>query len=131
MTMVAARNLLSYRSSQSVWDRRGWHGATIEERLRPWVVSISGVGLVAFGASRPSRLRPFYLGAGAALLACAVAGRRIRTMHGELRRRLRLVADSDQVTIETMDSFPASDAPSSNATTVAGGRSEAEGLRCR
>ena len=34
-----ARNLACHRAAQSVWDKRGWSGVTIEERLGPWLAS--------------------------------------------------------------------------------------------
>jgi hypothetical protein len=43
-----------------------------------------------------------------------------------LRQQFRRAPEKDRVTIEAMDSFPASDAPSSNATT---GEEIMDGLR--
>ena len=41
-------NLFSHRAPQSVWDRRGWHGVTLEERVGPWLVSMAGAGLLVY-----------------------------------------------------------------------------------
>ena len=52
MDNVNARNLVCHRSTQSVWDKRGWSGVTIEERVGPWVVSVAGTALLIAGARR-------------------------------------------------------------------------------
>jgi hypothetical protein len=49
-----ALNLISHRSPESIWDQRGWQGATIEERLGPWLISVAGTGILAYGATRRS-----------------------------------------------------------------------------
>ncbi len=61
-------NLTMHRRPQSVWDKRGWQGPTIEEQLAPWLVSLGGAGLFAFGASRRSWGGAPYMAAGAALI---------------------------------------------------------------
>ena len=46
MDIESARNLTCRRAARSVWDKRGWRGVTIEERVSPWLVSIAGAGLL-------------------------------------------------------------------------------------
>jgi len=120
MPVEASRNVLSHRAATSVWDKWGWRGPTVEQRLALWLVSLGGAGLFAFGASRRWRGAP-YMAAGAALIGYVVG----RMWHpGEVRFRLGWTSratEPDAVTIEALDSFPASDAPSSNAT-IAGSR---------
>jgi hypothetical protein len=48
-----SRNLECHRAARSVWDKRGWRGVVIEERLGPWIVSLTGAGLLMAGARRP------------------------------------------------------------------------------
>jgi hypothetical protein len=122
MTTMDQSNLMTHRAPQSVWDKRGWRGTTIEERLAPWLVSLGGAGLFAFSASRRSRLGMAGMAAGFTLVALATAGicspSRVATRWRQIVRRRD---EPDQVTTESMDSFPASDAPSSNATTIGSG----------
>ena len=119
--MAEASNLTSHRAPRSVWEKRGWQGPTIEERLSPWLVSIGGAGLFVFGASRRSWRGAPYMAVGAALIGSVAAGFcNPREVGLRIQHRLRRRPEMDQVAIEAMDSFPASDAPSSNATTAAG-----------
>jgi len=111
-----ASNLLSHRSQQSVWDKRGWQGATIEELLTPWFVSAAGVGLLAYSATRRSRGRLAYAFCGTGLLACAAAGIFEPRLAAARLKHLSKDHSLDPVSIESMDSFPASDPPSSTAT---------------
>ena len=121
MTPIESSNLTPHRAPQSVWDKRGWRGPEIEERLAPWLISLGGAGLFAFGASRRSWRGMAFMAAGLSLVAFATAG---MCSPGRLATQWRRMAgqrdEADQVTTESMDSFPASDAPSSNAS-VAGG----------
>src|SRR5258708_7759578 len=113
-----ARNLVCHRAARSVWDRRGWRGVTIEERVGPWLVSLAGTSLILYGASRRSwRGLQLMLG-GAGLVTCAAAGL-CNPRHASMRWRELSRPAADRITIESMDSFPASDAPSSNAVVVA------------
>ena len=121
MTSMEHSNLVPHRAPQSVWDKRGWRGPAIEERLAPWLISLGGAGLFAFGASRRSWRGTALMTAGLSFIAFATAG---MCSPGRVAARWRQMAGrrdvADSVTMESMDSFPASDAPSSNAT-VAGG----------
>jgi hypothetical protein len=114
MNTTHAGNLACHRSAQSVWDKRGWSGVTIEERVGPWVVSLAGLGLLIGGSRRRSwRGAPMML-MGASLISCAAAGL-CNPRHAAVQWR-RLTRDrSDRVTDALMDSFPASDPASSHA----------------
>jgi hypothetical protein len=109
-----AGNLACHRSARSVWDKRGWSGVTIEERVGPWVVSLAGLGLLIGGSRRRSwRGAPMML-MGASLVGCAAAGL-CNPRHAAVQWR-RLTRDrADRVTDALMDSFPASDPASSHA----------------
>jgi hypothetical protein len=108
-----AGNLACHRSAQSVWSKRGWNGVTLEERVGPWLASLAGVSLLVAGSRRRSwRWAPMMLG-GAALLGGAAAGL-CNPRHASVRWRELTRRDSDRVTDALMDSFPASDPPSSH-----------------
>jgi hypothetical protein len=114
MESKRALNLISHRSPQSIWDKRGWQGETIEERLGPWLASVAGASLLAYGATRRSWRGVGLMMGGVALMGCAAAGLcNPRYAAGRLRHLRQ--APMDRVTMESMHSFPASDAPSSNA----------------
>ena len=90
-------------------------------RMALWLTSMAGVSLLAYGtrvAARQSRSSRWSIASGATLLGYAVASlskrawRRPAHSGGE-------ASTADVVGLESMDSFPASDAPSSNASTAA------------
>jgi hypothetical protein len=110
-----ARNLACHRSARSVWDKRGWSGVTIEERVGPWLASLAGASLLIAGAKQRSYGGVQVMLGGAALLGCAAAGL-CNPRHATVRWRHLTRPSSDHITTELMDSFPASDAPSSNTT---------------
>jgi hypothetical protein len=113
-----ATNLLSHRGPRSIWDRRGWRGVTVEERLGPSFVSLAGAGMLVYGATRRSWRGVLYMMSGVSLIGCAAAGLCSPREAPVRWRHLRGFA-ADPVTVESMDSFPASDAPSSNTTAAA------------
>ena len=113
MDINNARNLACHRAAQSVWDKRGWRGVTIEERVGPWLVSLAGASLLAAGARRRSLGGLQLMLVGAGLLGCAAAGL-CNPRHATVRWRHLTRPSADPVTTELMDSFPASDSPSSN-----------------
>jgi hypothetical protein len=116
MTLSIAANLVSYRAPASVWDKRGWRGVTIEERVMPTIVSAVGVLLVRHGIRRRSWRGLGPAVAGATLMGCAAAGlcdprhARVRWKHLFRQRSV------DRLTRELHDSFPASDPPSLTAS---------------
>jgi hypothetical protein len=101
MDSESARNLTCRRAARSVWDKRGWRGVTIEERVSPWLVSRSWRGAR-------------WMVGGAALVGCAAAGL-CNPRDAAVRWRRVMLPVFDRVSTELMDSFPASDAPSSSA----------------
>ena len=112
-----ARTLTCHRAAQSVWDKRGWHGVTIEERVGPWVVALAGASLLIVGARRRSWRGGRLMLAGAGLLGCAATGL-CNPRHASVRWRHLIRPSSDHLMTESMDSFPASDAPSSSEMLV-------------
>jgi hypothetical protein len=122
MTTNETPNLVSHRASTSVWDKRGWHGPTIEEQIGPWVLSLAGAALVVYGVGRRSWRGAWWIASGIGLITGAAAG--LATPHrARMLLRHHLQRDSaDPTTTESMDSFPASDAPSSNMTVAAGAK---------
>ena len=46
METDTARNMACHRAAQSVWEKRGWSGVTIEERVGPWMVSLVGAAMM-------------------------------------------------------------------------------------
>jgi uncharacterized membrane protein len=116
MTTNDASTLISHRAPTSVWDKRGWNGPTIEDRVGPWLVSLAGAALVVYGARRRSWRGIWSMASGISLIAGAVAGLS-NPQQARMSLRHHFPRDaSDRITIESMDSFPASDAPSSNNT---------------
>jgi hypothetical protein len=113
-------NLMTHRSDVNVWERSRRPSWTIEDRFGSWVVPMAGAGLLAYGTYCATR-RPgrglWWVATGASLLVCAAAG---LGSPQALRARWAGAFEQapDAVTQESLDSFPASDAPSSNATTT-------------
>lgn len=112
MDADCARNLACHRAARSVWDNRGWRGVTIEERLSPWIISLAGVGMLIGGVRQRSWGGVRWMLGGATLVGCAAAGL-CNPRDASVRWRRVTWAALDRVTTELMDSFPASDAPSS------------------
>ena len=119
MTSEQFTNLKVQRSDANAWDRRGWRNRNLDD-TGPWLVSIAGAGLLlfaAYSARRRAASGVWWGATGASLLSCAAA--RFRTGHWpKIGRRDSDPFGADVVTVESVDSFPASDAPSSNATTA-------------
>jgi hypothetical protein len=114
--MTIAANLVSYRAPASVWNRRGWQGITIEERVVPTIVSVVGALLVRHGVRRKSWRGLAPAMAGGALLGCAIAGL-CDPRHAPVRwKHLFRQRSVDRLTSELLDSFPASDPPSVTAS---------------
>jgi len=109
MTGSVSANLVSYRAPASVWNKRGWRGTTIEERVVPTIVSAVGALLLRHGVRRGSWRGLGPAVAGATLMGCVAAGlcdprhARVRWKHLFRQRSV------DRLTTELLDSFPASD----------------------
>ena len=109
MTGSVSANLVSYRAPASVWNKRGWRGTTIEERVVPTIVSAVGALLLRHGVKRGSWQGLGPAVAGATLMGCVAAGlcdprhARVRWKHLFRQRSV------DRLTTELLDSFPASD----------------------
>jgi hypothetical protein len=114
MDTESVRNLTCHRSTRSVWDKRGWSGVAIEERLGPWLVSLAGAGLLIAGARRRSLSGARLMLTGAGLIGCAAAGF-CNPRHAGVQWRHLTRPRTEGVVIDLMDSFPASDAPPSSA----------------
>jgi hypothetical protein len=113
----SAGNLACHRAARSVWDKRGWSGVTIEERVGPWAVSITGAALIVAGVRRRSWNGAHLVIGGAMLIAGAAAGF-CNPRHAAMRWRSLTACPPDALTGDLMDSFPASDPSSLTATAV-------------
>jgi len=124
--MIVSTNLVSHRAPVSVWDKRGWRGVTVEERVAPALASSAGALLLAYGLSRRSLRGLGSALCGTALVGCAVAGlcnpRHAKVRWKHLFRRDR---SADRLTSELLDTFPASDPLS---VTASGSKRTAVGL---
>ena len=110
-------NLVSYRSDVDAWSRRS---RMMEERVGQWLVSMAGSALLVYGtywATRRSWRGAWWIASGVGLIGYAAA-EFMKADNGRGWRRDSENAPADLVTQESLDSFPASDAPSSNATTT-------------
>jgi hypothetical protein len=105
-------NLMYRRASGSVWDKRGWHGPTLEERLLPWVVGAAGAAVVTYGARRRSWGGVACIVGGLTMWTCATTGLCNPRNAGARLDYLLKPRRKDRVTKESMHSFPASDPPS-------------------
>jgi hypothetical protein len=112
MSVERSTNLVYRRASGSVWEKRGWSGVTIEERLLPWVIGAAGAAVMTYGASRRSWKGFACAVGGLTMWTCATSGLcnpRYASARLEYLFRPR---GRDGVTSQSMQSFPASDPPS-------------------
>ena len=113
-------NLKVHRSDANAWDRAGSRNGLLDDKAGPWLVSIAGASLLlyaAYSARRRAASGLWWGATGAGLLSCAAA--RLRRGHWPtIGRPHPDPFGADVVQVESVDSFPASDAPSSNATTA-------------
>ena len=112
-------NLKVHRSDADGWQRGSWWDHSLDDRLGV-SLAFAGASLLFFGAfsatHRPRSSRWLRV-TGASLLSCAATRLASRQWPRTVRSRHDSAA-TDVVTLESVDSFPASDAPSSNATTT-------------
>jgi hypothetical protein len=114
-----AGNLACHRATRSVWQKRGWSGVAIEERVAPWLVSLAGAGMLIAGARQGSWRGLRVMLGGAGLIGCAASGL-CNPRHATVRWRHFTRTRHDRVTSALMDSFPASDPLPSSAMAVSG-----------
>jgi hypothetical protein len=114
------RNLKVHRSDASVWERRPWRDNYFDDKLGI-SLALAGACLLLYGAfptTRRTKASLWWGVSGAGLISCAAARLRGRPSATSGRSSHYRASAPDVVTVESEDSFPASDAPSSNATTV-------------
>ena len=110
-------NLEQHRSDVDAWKPRGWWSRFADDRTALSLTATAGVALMLYGVTRRRSDPGMWLLVSGAMLGCAAAS--LGT--GQWLRDIRFGSDpspADVVTQESVDSFPASDAPSSNATTA-------------
>jgi hypothetical protein len=110
-------NLRQHRSEVDGWKPRSQWNRLAEDPLALSVASIAGAAMVFYGATRRRSAPSMWWLVSGAVVGCAAAS--LGT--GQWLRNARFGAEPsspDLVTQESVDSFPASDAPSSNATTA-------------
>ena len=121
-------NLGTYRSSDSVWDRRGWNGSNKQPPLTRLLVGVGGGALAIQGWRLGTWKGRALAGLGGSLAWWAVTG------EGDLsdaRRWFNEVLErtpwhrADRVMDESAASFPASDSPSWTPTVGTGLRRKA------
>lgn len=116
-------NITAHRAATSVWNRRGWDGTREPLALSRWLVAFGGGALALQGLRQRSARGIALAGLGGSLAWWALSG------EGDLsdaeRWLVRLIdlmpwRRSDRIHDESLESFPASDAPSWTPTTGAG-----------
>jgi hypothetical protein len=110
-------NLRQHRSEVDAWTPRGYWSRMADDKMTVSLASIAGAALAFYGVSRRrSDAGVWWLVSGAVIGGVAASlgnGQWLRnTLFGSAS------SPADVVTQESVDSFPASDAPSSNATTA-------------
>ena len=117
-------NLTQHRSDVDAWASRGRWYRVADDQIVLSLASIAGVALLLYGATRRRSNPGVWWLVGGAVVGCAAvslrSGQWLQSTRGWLQntRFGSRAALADVVTEESVDSFPASDAPSSNATTA-------------
>jgi hypothetical protein len=110
-------NLRQHRSEVDAWRPRGWWAQVADDPVAMSLIPAAALTLLLYGTTRRWTNPSAWLLVSGAIFGCAIAS------VGSTRwRRAARTGDQrspmDVVTQESVDSFPASDAPSSNATTA-------------
>jgi len=106
-------NLRQHRSDVDAWEPRGWWHKVADDRPALSLTSIAAVALVLYGATRRRSDASMWWLVSGAVVGCASLGAGLWPRHTRFASE---PSPADVVTQESLDSFPASDAPSSNAT---------------
>ena len=117
-------NLRQHRSDVDAWTPRGRWSRVTDDPMVLSLASIAGAALLLYGAARRRPNPGTWWLVGGAVVGCAAVSLRngpwLQNARGWLQntRFGSQTSLADVVTKESVDSFPASDAPSSNATTA-------------
>jgi hypothetical protein len=113
MTSDDFTNLRQHRAEGDAWAPRAWWSRLADDPMALALGSLAGAALILYGSTpRRSGLGVWWLISG------VVAGCVAASLGGRQWRRDAASSPRDVVTQESMDSFPASDAPASNASTA-------------
>ena len=110
-------NLRLQRSKVDVWGPQRWWKRVADDPIALSLIPAAGAALLLYESTRRRSEPSFWWFVGGAIAGCVAA---VSLGMGQ-RRRHRSPADtesSDSAMRESIDSFPASDAPSSTATTA-------------
>jgi uncharacterized membrane protein len=113
---MAHTNLTPQRGP-SVWTRQA-DAARLRGTVERAVAGSTGLLLLLLGARRRTLARTVVTAAGATLLVLAAAPRGMQRVHEWTDRQRWRRAHRDPVTDQSVQSFPASDAPAWTATTA-------------
>src|SRR5262245_43667912 len=123
-------NLTTHRAAESVWDRRGWDGTRERLTMTRWLLGIGGGALAIQGLRQRTVAGSLLAGVGTSLAWWALAGEGdvsdARRWFTRVCERAGLAWRSeDAIHDASLDSFPASDAPSWTPTVGTGLRRDA------
>jgi hypothetical protein len=114
-------NLQQHRSDVDAWEPRAWWQRVTDDHTALSLTVIAAAAVVLYGVTRrrsDSSMWGIGLVSGA-VVGCAAASLGAGSWLRDTRFGFGSEPPADAVTQESVDSFPASDAPSSNATTAA------------